>query len=244
MIILSLEKNMKIYVHNYLEPLSIASDLYEEKHSDQIGNAFGLSAHHYLSDVNLDYWIYKNSQEDIIGKAQYRKWFLNKDKKKYERHELEEIFKNFDIMLYIGKCDVHGRPVKNISCYDANHASFDLRLVIEIIYQITGATEAGEFAMYMYDSDILAYANLYIAKKEIIFEYYNWLFPILKVFVNRSSFRHYPDKYQQRAPGYIAERLFSFWCLYKKDLKLYPTDMNHKEALMDNETKSIRFTYP
>jgi len=236
---------MKIYVHNYLESLSISSDLYEEKHADCIGNAFGLSAHHYLSDINLDYWIWKNSQEDIIGKAQYRKWFLNKDKKKYERRELEQIFKNFDIMLAFARSNINGHSANNSLCYYWAHASFDLRLACKIVYEIAGSAEMGIVALndYLVKSDILAYANLFIAKKEIIFEYYNWLFPVLEIFIKRSSFMYYPDKYQQRAPGYIAERLFSFWCLHKKGLKIYETKANVEESAGDKDSR-LRFAYP
>ena len=237
---------MKIYVHNYLEPLSIVSDLYEEKHSSQIGNAFGLPAHHYLSDINLDYWIWKNSQEDIVGKFQYRKWFLNEDKKKYERQELERIFKNFDIMLVFMKSTFNGHPVKNAQLYYYAHASFDLRMACNILQQIMGSAEMGAnaFSNYMINSDIMVHANLFIAKREIIFEYYDWLFPVLEEFVKRSSFRYYPDEYQQRAPGYIAERLFSFWCLHKKGLKIYNADTNGEESSKDIDSKLLRFTYP
>ena len=235
---------MKIYVHNYLEPLSIVSDLYEEKHSSQIGNAFGLSAHHYLSDINLDYWIWKNSQEDIIGKFQYRKWLLNEDKEKYERQELERIFKNFNIMLGFMKSNISEHIVNNVHCYNHAHASFDFRLTVEILQQLVDSAEIGAEAFndYMYNSHTLVYANLFIAKREIIFEYYDWLFPVLEEFVKRSSFKYYPDKYQQRAPGYIAERLFSFWCLYKKGLKIYIANKNLEEVNRDNGT--LRFTYP
>ena len=219
---------MKIYVHNYLEPLVINSDLYEEKHSDQIGNAFGLSEHHYLSDVNLDYWIWKNSGEDIIGKAQYRKCFLNEDNKKYERRELESIFKNVDIMINLTKSNIAGHRCLNYLAYSFAHASFDLRLAIQIMDKIYGNTrrdglDSNTFTGYLNNSEDLVYANLFVAKKEIIFEYYKWMFPILEEFCVRSGFRYYPDKYQQRAPGYIAERLFSFWCLHS-NIKIYETN--------------------
>jgi len=234
---------MKIYVHNYLEPLKINSSLYEEKHADQIGNAFDLSEHHYLSDINLDYWIYKNSNEDIIGKFQYRKWFLNNKKEIYSEEEIKNILTDHDIMIGGGIMNIAGHSVSNRTCYNYHHNSVDLRLAEQITTRLYGEQCAQAFTKYLDDYKMLVYANLYIAKKEIIMEYYNWMFPVLVDFLNLSSFKTYSSRYQQRAPGYIAERLFSFWCLLR-GFKFYLTDTNIEEASADKNTQLLRFSYP
>jgi len=232
---------MKIYVHNYLEPLKIDSPLYEEKHAEQIGNAFDLSEHHYLSDINLDYWIYKNSTEDIVGKFQYRKWFLNDKKEKYSEEEIMTILSDHDVMLTLTIVDIDGHSCRNRMCYNHYHASFDLRLAEHVATCLCSEQCAQAFTRYLDNYELLVYANLYIAKREIIMKYYDWMFPILGEFLKLSSFKTYPDRYQQRAPGYIAERLFSFWCLCS-GLKIYQTGRNDDAS--DKYTKLLRFSCP
>lgn len=232
---------MKIYVHNYLEPLKIDSSLYEEKHAKQIGNAFDLPEHHYLSDINLDYWIYKKSTEDIIGKFQYRKWFLSNKNEKYSKEEIKNILSNHDIMFTAVKSMHDGHTCSIRMGYYIAHASFDLRLAEQIMAKLYGTQCAEAFSKYLDDSELLVYANLYIAKREIIIKYYDWMFPILAEFIKLSSFKSYPGRFQQRAPGYIAERLFSFWGL-ASGVKIYQTRMC--DDISDKETKLLRFSCP
>jgi len=70
---------MKIYVYNYLESLGKLMHPYYELHQDHVTilNGSNGSGGHYFSDLNGDYYIFKNAKDDIIGKMQYRKWLKN-----------------------------------------------------------------------------------------------------------------------------------------------------------------------
>lgn len=235
---------MKIYIHNYLEPLEIKSDLYEEKHANDIGNAFDLDKHHYLSDINLDYWIWKNNDHEIVGKMQLRKWFLNSKREKYEQSELEKLFSIADIMVLstplIFPSDPKKEKVSNSRWYNFYHASFDINSIAMIINELHGSSPAQTWHYWLNSTSSMIYANLYIAKNKVIKEYYDWMFPILEQFIAKSAFRHYPNEYQQRAPGYIAERLFSFWVFTTPNLRVItPSSINEH-----GRDKTIRFAYP
>ena len=71
-------------------------------------------------------------------------------------------------------------------------------------------------------------SNIFIAKKKVIDQYCAWLFDILfnvdkDLDINHEHFDHEQRYhltnyfYQRRAPGFIAERLFSFWLDYNSD---------------------------
>ena len=52
--------------------------------------------------------------------------------------------------------------------------------------------------------------NMFIAKKELIDEYCEWLFNILSELDNRIDFSK-RDNYNARTPGFLGERLFNVW---------------------------------
>ncbi|KAF5028182.1 hypothetical protein DSECCO2_661760 [anaerobic digester metagenome] len=59
------------------------------------------------------------------------------------------------------------------------------------------------------------YGNLYIMRRKILDEYFNWLFPLLKRFDDTVT-----DQLP-RTPGYLAERLFGIWFTRQIELQKY-----------------------
>jgi len=86
---------------------------------------------------------------------------------------------------------------------------------------------------------LLIGCNIYVAKTAVIREYYEWLFPILER-VDKEIDVSGMDKYQQRLPGYVAERLLSaFFTVVNPIVKIYLRN-NFVEAENDSD-KKIRF---
>ena len=57
--------------------------------------------------------------------------------------------------------------------------------------------------------------NMFIGKKEIMNEYFSWLFTILGYVESKIDIREYSD-YQKRVFGYLSERLFNVWINHNK----------------------------
>ncbi|MDR3021950.1 MAG: DUF4422 domain-containing protein [Clostridiales bacterium] len=55
--------------------------------------------------------------------------------------------------------------------------------------------------------------NMFVAKKEIFFDYCNWLFDILFAFESQKDYSHCSVQ-QLRAAGFLAERLFGIYLTY------------------------------
>ena len=64
----------------------------------------------------------------------------------------------------------------------------------------------------------LYYYNMFIAPKEIISGYCEWVFPILAEVEKRVDMTGY-DEYQKRIYGFLTERLFDVW-MDRQDLKV------------------------
>ena len=58
-------------------------------------------------------------------------------------------------------------------------------------------------------------ANMFIMRKDLFFEYCEWIFDVLFGVQDRIPYKSY-DKYQARVFGFLAERLFNVWLEYKR----------------------------
>ena len=90
------------------------------------------------------------------------------------------------------------------------------------------------------DSWSMYTCNMFISKKEIFNQYYEWLFEILFELENRIDISKYND-YNKRIFGFLSERLFNVWLeknksLYKiKELYVFNTDKKIIKELYENQ---------
>lgn len=171
------------------------------------------------------YWIWKNSKEDIIGTAHYRRFFVTrkgflnkiltgKNTGFLTKNEISEILKTSDIVV-----STKGRSIgmKNlINAYGCSHNKKDIietRNVISDIFPEYLATFD-----YIFSKVIFYPANMMICKKETFDAYCSWLFPILFELEKRIDISNYSD-YQKRVFGFISERIFRVWLVHN-NLKL------------------------
>ena len=88
--------------------------------------------------------------------------------------------------------------------------------------------------------------NMFIARKEVIDPYCEWVFPILEEVENRINVDEYP-----RVFGLISEAIFNVWIVYNKlNIKEVPiyylgNDLRFRMALSDNRIlrKGYQFLY-
>ena len=180
--------------------------------SDDSGDNISIKNSTYCELTGL-YWMWKNCDADVVGLVHYRRWFAkNEFDARLEKEDIEEIFKNYDIII----------PKKSItsdSVYDEyakSHFAKDLDLCGEIIKE--------KYPNYLdsynkfINNDQMYYCNLFIAPKEIISSYCVWLFSILDEIEKRVDISEYDD-YQKRVFGFLGERLFNIW-LMNNNLKV------------------------
>ena len=58
------------------------------------------------------------------------------------------------------------------------------------------------------------FGNIYIMRREIFFNYCEWLFPILEVFDQQADTYNYNDE-EKRVDGYLAERLLGGYVTFQ-----------------------------
>ena len=223
-----MEQNMQIYVVSHDE-----NDIKQIKSNEIYIPLFvgrnGKDNLGFLSDDNGDnishknnsyceltglYWMWKNSDANIIGLVHYRRYFAKwRLGKRLGKKKLDDIFEKYDIIL----------PKKTTSLFnsvyeDYSHWNYakDLDLCEEVIKEI--CPEYSDSYTKIINGKELYYYNMFIAPKEIIDKYCEWVFPILNEVEKRVDMTGY-DEYQKRIYGFLTERLFDVW-MDKQNLKV------------------------
>lgn len=150
------------------------------------------------------YWIWKNSNDDIVGLVHYRRYFEAR-KKIMSPSYVSKIMIDYDIIVpqkrnyFIASIKRH---------YDTAHYSSDLCLVRTKIMKIH-PDYIDVFDKVMSGKKIFLY-NMFVTKKEILRSYCEWLFPLINEVSQEIDTSNY-DPYQKRVIGFLAERLFNVW---------------------------------
>ncbi|WP_214766972.1 DUF4422 domain-containing protein [Exiguobacterium sp. s104] len=174
------------------------------------------------------YWLWKNSQADIVGLVHYRRLFMNSKKEFLNNNEIKELLKKGDIIVpkkrnyYIETIESH---------YSNAHYRKDLQTVRKYL-----SSEDQLYFDKLMESKSLHLYNMFICKKEILDEYCEWLFPILQKLeldIDTSTY----DSYQKRVIGFLAERLFNVWML-KKGKNTSVIEVKVKN--IENENKLVK----
>ena len=151
------------------------------------------------------YWIWKHAKEDIVGLEHYRRHFILPDNWKDILSE-----NNIDVILPT-PLYVHPSLANN---YRDRHVKSDWEFMMGVVKELYPSMY--ESAMnYFEKTAIYSPCNMFIMKKAILDEYCDWLFPIL--FKCSDHIGQREDKYQNRYPGFMSERLLSFYFDFYKD---------------------------
>lgn len=155
------------------------------------------------------YWIWKNSSEEIVGLEHYRRHFLLPDN--WQNIMLQN---DIDVILPT-PLYVHPSLAQN---YRERHVAADL----DIMYEVTNDEELKKF---FETTALYSPCNMFIIKMEILNELCNWLFPILFKCVEYIG--EHEDTYQNRYPGFMSERLITyFFEKYKDKYRVAYADKN------------------
>jgi len=170
----------------------------------------------YYSELTALYWAWKNdffSDVKYGGLVHYRRYFKGNlsfnDISILSSEETQTLLQKYDIILpkrrhyYIETIAQH---------YAHAHYAKDL-LLAEVTLQNMYPHFIGAYKEVMQNKTIHLY-NMFVMKKEYVYEYCTWLFPLLFSLEKQIDVTTY-DAYQKRIFGFLAERLFNVWITYK-----------------------------
>ena len=174
----------------------------------------------YYAEMTGEYWAWKNSTADIIGFCHYRRYFgKNFLLKKLERDEIEKILKDYDIIMpnkvHMGMTNIEDiKKTKEFLDYGPYIEEYcKLRDIIEEYYP-----NYLEYYDEMLNEKECYWFNMFICKKELADDYFNWVFDILEKVKNEIDFTKYGEN-QKRILGFFSERLINAY-VKKNNLKI------------------------
>jgi len=145
------------------------------------------------------YWIWKHSNQDIVGLEHWRRRFILPD----NWHTTMKS-QDVDAILPVPLC-VMPSLEKN---YKSRHLGFIWDKLFEIMANIH-PDEVESAKTYFENNNIYSPCNMIIAKKSVIDGYCEWLFPMLLRLSEEIG--TIDDSYQNRYPGFISERLLTYY---------------------------------
>lgn len=202
---------MPLQVGNSIHPVSINC-----QHDSTDDNIAQLNP--FFCELTAAYWIWKNSQEDVVGLVHYRRHFSSAKKilqvkGKYiaSSDELNELLQTSDIVV----CKPRNYFVTSIKSHyiHAHHRSDYTCLRDEILSQCPDYINAFEHIM---SGTKISLYNMFVCRKTLIDGYFSWLFPILFALEAKIDYQRY-DVYQKRVFGFMAERLFNVWLYHHRN---------------------------
>ena len=250
---------MTIYIAYHKQYPFLTSDpAYQPLHvgkalSDNNLGLIGDNTGEHISEKNRSYseltglyWIWKNTNSEIVGLSHYRRFFLGAKptlkmqfKKFFEKLTGQSkrfgIYYTSDIStkkLIIGEKEVSeilkeydaivpvARKIKRTvwEQYSRRHIINDLETTRQIIAEIY-PSYLSSFTKVMQKKEIFS-CNMFVMKRHYFDAYMKWLFDILFELEKRTDISQY-DSYQKRLYGFVSERLFDVWITEQK-LKYKP----------------------
>lgn len=164
-------------------------------------------------ELTAMYWIWKNSDADVVGLEHWRRRFLLPD-------NWVEVMKRegIDVILPVPLCVM---PSLEDNFTD-RHLPEIWDATMESIKSIH-SEDALPAAKYFKENNLYSPCNMLIARKDVFDDYSAWLFPVLFDLNNRIG--TVDDKYQNRYPGFVSERLLNYYFdIRRSDLKIAYSD--------------------
>lgn len=186
-------------------------------------------------ELTVLYWIWKNSDADIIGLTHHRRFFFNQKliPQILNTKEIEGILTKKEII--IPKPVSVGESVE--TQYRNVHIGGDYDICREVIKE--------NFREFLKSFDVnsnqkfLHPYNMLITRKEILNDYCSFLFPLLEQIEKQVDIST-RDTYQQRVYGFLAERLFQTWLLKNSNLDTMECSVyNIENSIMKQKVKEI-----
>ncbi len=172
---------------------------------DNIGDNIS-SRNRQMCELTAMYWIWKNADQDVVGVEHYRRRFIFPS-------GWQQIFSQnkADVILPV---PLYVRPSLKEN-YVSRHIGEIWEVMMQKLNDIQGTECAHKAKDFFENTGCYSPCNMLIAKKKVYDEMCEWLFPIL--FAVMEEWGEVDDKYQNRYPGFLSERLISFFFFLNRD---------------------------
>lgn len=214
-------KSPEYTLENGYSWLKVGSGKFNAEFCDDVGDSIA-DKNRFYSELTALYWIWKNYSchpTDLVGLVHYRRFFGVSGFWGVFRRKILS-FEN--VKRHLSRADMivpslHPFRSGLFSHYERSHPAADLEACLTYL-RMRGKLENGVEQQFR-SARNGRICNMLITRKEVLDEYCSWLFPIIFA-VEPSLNLGSREPYQQRAMGFLSERLFNLWLYTKPELQL------------------------
>ncbi len=214
-------KNYNVLHNDLYKPLCVgkykSKDFLSENEGDNISYL-----NEKINECSALYWIWKNTNEKIVGLNHYRRYFCDSEllvrDNFLQLESINDILNEFDIILTDLWIIEPYKVIDEIQSSCQNDEAFH-----KGYYLIrNGIKEKQPDYLSAFDEVMNGHreyiCNLFVTKREILNSYCEWLFSFLIEAAEKMDVSSY-DASGKRTIGFFAERLWTVWIL-KQNLKI------------------------
>lgn len=145
------------------------------------------------------YWIWKNGADDFAGIEHWRRRFLLPD-------DWTELMKRegIDVILPVPLCVMPSLEEN----FKERHVPKVWDTAMEILREVH-PDEYERAVLYFRENSLYSPCNMLIARKAVLDDYCAWMFPVVLELNDRIG--EIADRYQNRYPGFVSERLLTYF---------------------------------
>ena len=167
-----------------------------------------------MCELTAMYWIWNNSEKEIVGLEHYRRRFILPD-------NWSSSLAQFDVIL---PTPLYVSPSLKEN-YCERHLKYIWDVMMETIKKISGDEYYESACAFFERTGAYSPCNMLIAKKQVFDDMCKFIFPIIFEVVEQCG--EVDDQYQNRYPGFLAERLITFfYYVNSKKYKVLYCDKN------------------
>lgn len=166
-----------------------------------------------INELTALYWMWKNTDYNIIGLNHYRRCFKSVANEEYaalNKAEIAVLLNRYDFIIAkgVGATDISEMiDIRNSVCGEA----FDIAWKVLKEYFNTRSKEECQAIEYVFNNQIVYPCNMFVTKKENIDKYCEWMFPIAFYMVKNVKINENWDNYSKRIIGFLMERMLTVW---------------------------------
>ncbi len=167
-------------------------------------------------ELTVLYWIWKHAKEEIVGLVHYRRHFILPDDwvARMQIHKVDAIL---PVPLYVAPSLEEN--------YKKRHDPSDWDYMMDYLKE-RNEQEYKE-ALVFFKKNLYSPCNMFIMRRGVLNELCDWMFPVLFSVAEHGGQKE--DKYLNRYPGFLSERLITFF--FEKNRGRYKVIYSDKNFL-------------
>lgn len=183
-----------IQAGNALATVKIPEAEYRDDEGDNISER-----NRQCCELTVLYWVWKHALQDIVGLEHWRRRFLLPE-------DWTDVMDRdgLDVILPVPLCVMPSLEEN----FKNRHLPYIWDGALEIIKRVYPEEHDRARDYFRYNS-LYSPCNMLIARKAVLDEYCSWLFPVILELNDKTGVVE--DKYQNRYPGFVAERLLTYF---------------------------------